>query len=834
MWSELRNAGMCYNTMQADITLNFQELQDSERNALANQLCDIHTVIQYTLRTQVLPEYIKNQVTGGEQTVHWEPLVPGSKAHAERQLALEMMEKMQAGTHVPGAKGKLLDVLDWRLDQSDSGMLYLLHRELPSSSTSRQTAEVDNEEEANDENEVLTDTATRSKSTIVLASTFIRAMHTAVVVLGRQAHPRSILCPLTSTDWNLLVSGYGIPECLLQGDKVTPRFKYASCGGEDMEVNPDWEFLSYRSAQPFFRDIYIGHVHFAVRAMALARQNKPGASMATLHKECRRVALATKLSAKAGFDHALTVVNSMLQNSKDLFEPDAAAFVAIEAFRPDANIESAAEKGRLLQAEVRRQLALYHQELVQVSRTHRNTMSVAANLDSGGLDVKQAQGRLPEKLALITHMIAQLWEQVYAPVWSQVIEPWLQRRELESTVQSYLGTKDLEGFTEFAEKQGLTQHDIDDLRTLLQLELSFLRSQVWVSSLVAEFKVIDDQGGRKLYEFRTSRSFKTADKAAVGSLPAASRWPLSERQSALVHTLLRFSGGSHRIFPGLSQQAVSKTFSRVGWNWCGIPRLGAHAMRTYHCCKAVNEVEVQDYPALASRMQVSADTMTAVYVAQSLKGPAAQLAFMLHASEDKEHVKCVEEAKQAISTQQEVENQQQMKKQKLEREQQLQRKQQQHVQQLQQQELLQQQQCVQFQQQQLYTQQFQFQQQQQQYLFHPPWLPQVAAAVSMPPPVPQPVPTPVPYGRALSTLRHKHTAAIKVYLASLGFCTSSPPGAARVAAMFQDLCGMRNSNSLPAEAKWFAFPTTFFDDKHEKPFKDFIRKLCNSSSDTSM
>eukprot|EP00953_Heterococcus_sp_UTEX-ZZ885_P011049 6415-Heterococcus_DN1.PRE.1 len=254
-------------------------------------------------------------------------------------------------------------------------------------------------------------------------------------------------------------------------------------------------------------------------------------------------------------------------------------------------------------------------------------MSVAANLDSGGLDVKQSQGRLPEKLALVTQMLAQVWEQVYAPVWSQVIEAWLQRQELESTVQSYHDNKDLVGFTEFAEKQGLTQHDIDNLRTLLQLELSFLGSQ-----------------GRKLYEFRTSRSFKSAGKAAAGSLPAASRWPLSERQSALVHTLLQFSDESHRIFPGLLQQALLKTFSRLGWNWCGVPRLGPHTMRTYHCCKAVNNsgVQVQDCSALPSRMQVSLGTMTGVYAAQSIKGPAAQLAFKLHASAEKAHDICVQ------------------------------------------------------------------------------------------------------------------------------------------------------------------------------------------------
>jgi hypothetical protein len=392
-------------------------------------------------------------------------------------------------------------------------------------------------------------------------------MHTAIIVLGREAHPRSILCPLTSTEWNVLVNGYGIPESMLQGNKVTPRFNYATCGGVEREVTSEWQFLKYRSAQPFFRELYIGQVYFAVRAMAVARQNKPAASLAALHKECRRIDLATKLSARAGFDHGLTVVNSMLQNSKDLFEPDAAAVVAMEAFRPGASVSTAADKGRLLQAEVRRQLNLYHKELLAVSRTRRNTMAVAANLDSGGLDVKQAQGRLPENPSLLTSMVANLWQQVYQPLWSKVNEPWLQMQKLESTPQAFLEIRSVDGFAAFAEKQGLTHEDTVNLRTLLQLELSFLRSQVWLGSLVSEFRVVENLG-RRLYEFRVSCSFKAAGKAAPGSLPAATRWPLSEKASVLVHTLLHLTSGSDRLFPGRSLRAVSeaaaKTFARLG------------------------------------------------------------------------------------------------------------------------------------------------------------------------------------------------------------------------------------------------------------------------------
>jgi hypothetical protein len=364
--------------------------------------------------------------------------------------------------------------------------------------------------------------------------------------------------------------------------------------------------------------------------MALARLNKAGGGLPILHRECHRVVLATKDSTKAGFEHVLTVINSMLQNTKHLFEPDAAAIAAIQAFRPAANISAIRDRGQLLRAEVRRQLSLYHKEMLAASRKRRNTMAVAANLDSAGLDVKQAQGRLPADLTLITAMIAKLWDQVFERVWTKVIVPWLRAQKMESSVQSYLLCESFEGFAHYAEAQGLTPQDLRNLRTLLQLELSFLRSQVWVGSLVVEY-TLSEYGGRKLYEFRTSRSFKTAGKQKAESLPASKKWPLSEKTSALVHTLVQLTASAtDHMFPGRSLRAVSeaasKDFAQLGFNWCGIPRLGLHSMRTYHCCRDVNnpDVGVQDYPAFAARMQVFMDTMVSVYAAYSMKGPAAQ------------------------------------------------------------------------------------------------------------------------------------------------------------------------------------------------------------------
>jgi flagellar motor protein MotB len=362
---------------------------------------------------------------------------------------------------------------------------------------------------------------------------------------------------------------------------------------------------------------------------------------------------------------------------------------------------------------------------------------------------------------------------------------------------------------------------------------------VWLGSLVSEFKVVEHQD-RRLYEFRVRRSFKTAGKAAPGSLPAATRWPLSQKASVLVHTLLHLTSRSDRLFPGRSLRAVSdaaaKTFARLGWNWCGIPRLGPHAMRTYRCCQAVNDpgVTAQDYPALASMMQVSVDTMTGVYVAQSLQGPAAQLALRLHASDEKEHTAHVSEPEEDNTEQkkeQEQQKKQKLEEQKQQQERQTQRQRQQDYAQ-QQQQYLQQVQQQQYMQQQQHMQQQQYLQQQQYCMMGltgMPWLPPQATVVAMP------TAEPAPYGRALSTVRHKYDSAIKAFLESQGLSVDGKaPAAACVAAAFRQLCLLRADDTLLPAAAWFRQDVTHFADEHETPFKIYVRKLYAEVLNSSM
>jgi hypothetical protein len=222
-WQQIRDgaAAACYHTTRAGINLQFDQLDDTVHDKLAAELCDIHTVIMFTLHVLVIPEYIAFHTLGGEQTVHWESIPSGSDISSKRQLVLDRMNSMQAGSRTPGTPGLLVDYYGWSKENNDVGILHLLYRDLPNSKHSQK---IDDDED-DDDIKVAHRTATLSRSPRSIASGYVRAMHTAVVVLGREAHPRSIVCPITSPEWQTLVKGYSIPEDMLQGHLVTHLFK---------------------------------------------------------------------------------------------------------------------------------------------------------------------------------------------------------------------------------------------------------------------------------------------------------------------------------------------------------------------------------------------------------------------------------------------------------------------------------------------------------------------------------------------------------------------------------------------------------------------------------
>jgi hypothetical protein len=387
-------------------------------------------------------------------------------------------------------------------------------------------------------------------------------------------------------------------------------------------------------------------------------------------------------------------------------------------------------------------------------------------------------------------------------------------------VQSYLREKKPGAeLVVLAEEAGFTPADGSNLRTLLQLELSFLRSQVWREALVAEFKLIE-YNEEMLYEFRTRRAFKTAGQGARGGLPAATKWPLSAQQSALVHTILHIASPGSGMFKATSCSAVRDTFRKLGYNWLGIPRLSPHIMRTYRFYMAVNDPNVspQDYPALASRMQVSVDTMTAVYVAPSMRAPSAQLALRLNATAENLQTLCLTRSQQHQEQQAVV--QQESK-----------RHQQQAV--VRQQQPVQPSPCLIHQQQIVLAQpQYMLHQQhpQQYYLQQRPHMCPVPTTSSRPLATQavfsETQSVDAPYGKAVAAVRQTHVLSIRSFFEKGGMTNGAQrPPAACVAAAFKRLCKLRSANALPVDAAWFSEHVTYFADSHETPFKNFVRKL---------
>jgi hypothetical protein len=282
-------------------------------------------------------------------------------------------------------------------------------------------------------------------------------------------------------------------------------------------------------------------------------------------------------------------VHTLLQRTDDIYEPNLAAHAAVQSLCAEYTTAITID-GHILSTEVRRQLALYQQERLNTARKRKQSTLAARNLDPGGLAKKQADGRLPSELRLITSMMAHLWRQIWTPVWTEVIGPWVQKYSgVEATIQDFLGvTSDCsEELRAFAAHSGLSQQDVRNLKKLLQLELSFLRQQTWLAALVTEFSLTTEDTGERCYTFRTTRAFKTLGKHARGSLPAATQWPLVHKQAALVHTILLLdTPGKKRMFKAIGRddvetaQAGGDAFYRLGANWCGIPALGPHALRT--------------------------------------------------------------------------------------------------------------------------------------------------------------------------------------------------------------------------------------------------------------
>jgi hypothetical protein len=200
---------------------------------------------------------------------------------------------------VPGATGLLIDNYGWTIE-SEEGMQFMLYRDFVGSKTD---AEEDNDDEAED------DTRTPTSSSHKVAGSFVRAMYTAIIVLKREAHPRSTLCPLTTKEWLMLTKVYLIPEKCMKGEEERTSSEILV---DASEVTHELDFLRYRSSERFFQDLWVRDAHFAVRAMHLALKNLSNSDLSAVQEEFVSVTLASSRSAQDQFDHALSVVHTLL------------------------------------------------------------------------------------------------------------------------------------------------------------------------------------------------------------------------------------------------------------------------------------------------------------------------------------------------------------------------------------------------------------------------------------------------------------------------------------------------------------------------------------------
>jgi hypothetical protein len=368
----------------------FDALSIEEHDALAVKVCNIHTTVEYTARAQVVPEYLDHHVTGGDFSKHWVNIPRDGSVFLARQRTMKRIETMPASMLVPGAEGLLTEYYDWSVDRSDKAVQCFLHRDFAKKAKKEM---VDNyNEDDDDDDAMMDDNRTVTTSSYGVATSYLRAMHTAVIILRREVHPRSVLAPLTVQEWLVLTQAYGIPEHHLEGNKVVPR---VIPGGDYSKVlkekiTHEIEFLKVRGSEPFFRDLSVTDAHFAVRAMYLSRQQLPKANLDILHKEFKRVILSGSRAALDSFDAALTVVYTMLQRTHDIYEIDCAALAALQTVLEPEYLATSINDGHVMAAEVRRQLALYQQDRLVSARRRKRTTLAARGLDPGGLLEKAA------------------------------------------------------------------------------------------------------------------------------------------------------------------------------------------------------------------------------------------------------------------------------------------------------------------------------------------------------------------------------------------------------------------------------------------------------------
>ncbi|KAG5177267.1 hypothetical protein JKP88DRAFT_281953 [Tribonema minus] len=494
----------------------FEEVDDESKNVWTRKLSELHGLISYSLWTTLIPYYVRERTKLGTRGKHWRSLETTSPIRTNRTDVYNIIKNLNAADYVASARDvSLLDFYDWRFAEDDERLRYLLEREFSIEGENAETG------------------GTSTHTLRGIASTYVRVMWIALVVLGREPHPISAVRPLTSKEWCIIVHGHGVPEDLLVGTRINPPVRYGDLiqGTAGFTPCKEWTFLMSMTDDAFYSDMFLPQVFFSLRARKLALACKePNIDHQFL---CREIFNSSSDTTVSSFNNNLaSVFGALRRGGADRYTPDAMDVAAIRAYGIDTSALEAS--GLALTYSVQKYLDAFNQDFLAARRHIRANVTVSRALDRGGLKSKQDAGRMPgvEDDGL-REMMKALLTRIWQPTWVSVIQPWLRHLCLPTDTRSFMVATEQGSLASFADSKGFTRADAERLQLLLMLHLSVFRSQVWRDAVVDEFELVR-RDGQAYYIFSLSRVFKTATAQTGDSMPQLTSWQLSETESMLL------------------------------------------------------------------------------------------------------------------------------------------------------------------------------------------------------------------------------------------------------------------------------------------------------------
>ncbi|KAG5186489.1 hypothetical protein JKP88DRAFT_241096 [Tribonema minus] len=604
----------------------FEALSGDIKDQHSLSTAKLHALILYYTWSFIVPFYINKRATGGERSVHWSA-IRDSTVKAQRLAMYDLVKTIAADEHVPRAPPgtTLLQFYHFNFDADDEGIRYLLEREFAKQA------------------EQASEGKTASTSSSGVASHFVHAMWTACMLLGRQPHPVSVVCPLRTSEFHLLHKGHGCPEDLLIGNRVVPPLSYASLVSDDtFESSKEYAILCDFTKEPFYVDINVSDVYDVYRATRLASK---ASAKGDLHDTVRQIYKATSDNGRANFVNTISLAFPALRMSQDRLKPDANDLLAIKTFLPGADLTAIESSGSVLAYTVNKYLAYFEDEISNVKRKIRANITESRALDRGGIKAKTAKGNLPAEVEEpLDIMVRALRTQIWLPIFDSVIAPWMSTISLPQATQAWLGVPQnhAASLLSFANSVGFTKGDYVRLQAVLIVHLAMFRQQVYRDSLLSEY-TLEHRDGTAYYKLDMTRSFKTATATNRDSLCHLTAWDLSVYESCLVHALILLrpilttgtGKSTEHMFLSktgttcINQRDVKDACKVLGEHWLGVPELSSHPFRSAWISKYINSGLINtdnELELLAAAVQVSRRTMLEAYMAPSHNNPTCKLA----------------------------------------------------------------------------------------------------------------------------------------------------------------------------------------------------------------